>query len=231
MTFKTSGLSLVQGSFEMPRGPPTIRTPQSLLSSTESAVSADSSPAPELVHANQVARLNVGGVHFSTFFDTLANCRSPFFSNMCRVDAKTGRIFLFKQHIIEDDEGRIFINRDGQLFHYVLQYMRDGKRAVIPESRDLILQLVREAEFFAFERWRSMLLAKLKEGSRQTLIQTETLDAIRAATQRIAQLLHEFGGAQKSNNSDRALERERNKYPERSDSMSNGSRGESLRRY
>ncbi|PAV64500.1 hypothetical protein WR25_27219 [Diploscapter pachys] len=41
-----------------------------------------------------------------------------------------------------EDRGTIFINRDGELFRYVLQYMRDGQNTVLPEDISLLRQLV-----------------------------------------------------------------------------------------
>uniref|UniRef100_A0A9J2PF14 Potassium channel tetramerisation-type BTB domain-containing protein n=1 Tax=Ascaris lumbricoides TaxID=6252 RepID=A0A9J2PF14_ASCLU len=146
--------------------------------------------APEMHHSNEVVQLNVGGTIYSTLYDTLVNSKSKFFEHMLRVDPQSGRVVVFKQNVIEDDEGRLFINRDGHLFGYVLQYMRDGKRTVIPESPDLIRQLAREAEFFTLDRYRALLLERLTEEERSRNVRNETLDSIKSALQQITQQLY-----------------------------------------
>ncbi|ETN74956.1 hypothetical protein NECAME_03871 [Necator americanus] len=65
-----------------------------------------------------------------------------------------------------DSEGAIFINRDGDLFAHVLQFMRDGKRAVLPERIDILKQLIRESEFFGMESWKGVLTEQLETAER-----------------------------------------------------------------
>ncbi|KHN74950.1 BTB/POZ domain-containing protein KCTD8 [Toxocara canis] len=150
---------------------------------------SDGFPA-ETHHSNEIVRLNVGGTPYSTLYDTLVNSKSKFFEHMFRIDPRSGQIVVFRQNIVEDEDGRIFINRDGRLFAYVLQYMRDGKRTVIPESTDLIRQLVREAEFFAIDRYRTLLLERLTDEERVRNARQETLDSIKSTVQQITQQLY-----------------------------------------
>ena len=55
-------------------------------------------------------RLDVGGHRFSTMFDTLVS-REP-------------ESLLAKMAIAHAEEGEIFIDRDGTVFRYVLNYLR-----------------------------------------------------------------------------------------------------------
>ncbi|PIO61002.1 hypothetical protein TELCIR_17489, partial [Teladorsagia circumcincta] len=61
-----------------------------------------------------------------------------------------------------DSIGAIFVNRDGDLFAHVLQFMRDGKRTALPENSEILRQLVRESEFFGMDIWKSVLQQQLE---------------------------------------------------------------------
>ena len=62
-------------------------------------------------------RLNVGGRYFDTTRETLSSC--PFFEHCL---AERGC------QMAEDDDGRIFLDRDGDLFRILLQAIRTGAR-------------------------------------------------------------------------------------------------------
>ena len=96
-------------------------------------------PVPPAKRAD-VVRLNIGGKHFETSRLTLEQC--PFF--MHYLEERGCAMAL-------DDEGRIFVDRDGGLFHILLQSLRTGKRPpqrVVAESRDALLD---ECEFFQMD--------------------------------------------------------------------------------
>ncbi|VDK54460.1 unnamed protein product [Anisakis simplex] len=162
--------------------------------------------APELHHSNEIVRINVSGKRYMTLYDTLVNGKSRFFEHMLSIDQSSGKIVVFRRNIIEDEDGQIFINRDGKLFAYILQYMRDGNRTVLPESTFLIRQLIvrsslhrfrfvvrdrifqfsassvtisykREAEFFAMDRYKVLLLQKLAEQEKSRDAQDDVADA------------------------------------------------------
>lgn len=64
-----------------------------------------------------VVELNVGGVHYTTTLKTLVNDS----------ESKLTEIFTGKyQNATKDAKGRIFLDRDGVLFRYILDYLRDG---------------------------------------------------------------------------------------------------------
>ncbi|VDM60452.1 unnamed protein product, partial [Angiostrongylus costaricensis] len=43
--------------------------------------------------------------------------------------------------LYKNQSGAIFINRDGKLFAYALQFMRDGKRTALPQNFDILRQI------------------------------------------------------------------------------------------
>lgn len=60
-----------------------------------------------------------------------------------------------------DAEGRFFIDRDGRLFHHILNYLRDGKYPHALSSTERC-ELEREASYFGLEALAAHLRADLK---------------------------------------------------------------------
>ena len=95
-------------------------------------------------------RLNVGGRFFDTTRETLSSC--PFFEHCL---AERGC------QMAEDDDGRIFLDRDGDLFRILLQAIRTGARppqatvAIVSTTADgccFSVFLVHNAVMFCFDR-------------------------------------------------------------------------------
>lgn len=84
----------------------------------------------------EVLELNVGGVHYATTRDTLL--REP--------DSLPAAALRDPDHP-RDARGRIFFDRDGVLFRYVLDYLRDGG-LVLPECFREHKRLAREARHY-----------------------------------------------------------------------------------
>jgi hypothetical protein len=90
----------------------------------------------------QKVKLNVGGIYFETTIETLTKYSE-------------GRISYFKslfsrQWQLEKDpkDDSIFIDRDGDLFGYILQYLRTGKLAVDSLCDLLRRDLINEVQFY-----------------------------------------------------------------------------------
>lgn len=83
-------------------------------------------------------RLNIGGRRFETTLQTLR--RVP--------DSMLGRMFSDDWRPAGDVE--TFIDRDGRHFHHILNYLRDGHTAALPEEFEQLRQLLREAEVCCF---------------------------------------------------------------------------------
>ncbi|KAM9795026.1 BTB/POZ domain-containing protein KCTD16-like [Neosynchiropus ocellatus] len=98
-------------------------------------------PAKEQSPPSDVLELNVGGQVYYTRHATLAS-----FPN-----SLLGKLFSNKKgssnDLSRDLRGRYFIDRDGFLFRYVLDYLRD-KQVVLPDHFPERGRLQREAEYF-----------------------------------------------------------------------------------
>ncbi|KAB0802218.1 hypothetical protein PPYR_04927 [Photinus pyralis] len=98
-----------------------------------------------------IVDLNVGGVYYTTSLQTLT--REP--------DSQLGVIFTSREPATKDTKGRYFLDRDGVLFRYVLDYLRDGG-LVLPECFRERERLKKEAEKYNLPG----LVEAVAEGSR-----------------------------------------------------------------
>jgi hypothetical protein len=92
-------------------------------------------------NAQDIIVLNVGGKEYHTSRSTLTKDAN---SMLCRMF--TGALPSTK-----DALGRYFIDRNGDLFRYILDYLRDSNPEIIPNDANLMLALLREAQFFQLE--------------------------------------------------------------------------------
>lgn len=88
--------------------------------------------------SDSIVDLNVGGSLYSTTRSTL--CRYP--------DSKLAMLFSGQQELRRRPDGRVFIDRDGEMFKYVLHYLRDGDLHVESLDRTVREQLKLEAIYF-----------------------------------------------------------------------------------
>ena len=87
----------------------------------------------------EIVNLNVGGVRYTTALSTLR-----------RGETMLSAMFSGKLPVLHDERGHYFIDRDGSLFRYILNYLRDG---VFPVSLSMQLrkELEAEARFFGVD--------------------------------------------------------------------------------
>jgi hypothetical protein len=98
---------------------------------------------------NSIVNLNVGGVLYTTTRDTLLKHES-FFSGLLSNN--------FSSTI-----DNIFIDRSGELFKYVLEFLRNNtlpKRALADKA--LLEELLQEAEFYCIEQLIAEIKSKLE---------------------------------------------------------------------
>ncbi|XP_071175506.1 BTB/POZ domain-containing protein KCTD21-like [Mytilus edulis] len=91
----------------------------------------------EMVMADRVVKLNVGGVLYTTSKSTLTSVPQCY---LCQL--VTGAI-----RPLRDERGTIFIDRDGHIFRYVLNYLR-SKKLTLPQGYKELAMLKEEAEYY-----------------------------------------------------------------------------------
>eukprot|EP00062_Callorhinchus_milii_P000845 gi/632935350/ref/XP_007889728.1/ PREDICTED: BTB/POZ domain-containing protein KCTD12-like [Callorhinchus milii] len=110
--------------------------PDTGVSSAVAAVAAAGEPTP----FPEIVELNVGGQVYITRHLTLLSVAGSLPEQMFGGPSAAG--------LARDSKGRFFIDRDGFLFRYILDYMRD-QRVVLPDRFPERSRLQREAECFA----------------------------------------------------------------------------------
>jgi hypothetical protein len=86
-----------------------------------------------------VVELNVGGQRYSTSLATLRRCPGTMLDAM----------FSGRYEVKRSEDGSLFIDRDGQWFGYVLEYLRDG--VVKAEGRETLRHVKQEFDYFGIE--------------------------------------------------------------------------------
>uniref|UniRef100_H3BVX3 Potassium channel tetramerization domain containing 21 n=1 Tax=Tetraodon nigroviridis TaxID=99883 RepID=H3BVX3_TETNG len=81
--------------------------------------------------------LNVGGEIYTTTLDTLTHHR----------DSMLGAMFTGQIPVMQDNRGHVFIDRDGKIFRYILNYLRSNSLD-LPDGFSEVALLRREADFF-----------------------------------------------------------------------------------
>ena len=84
--------------------------------------------------------LNVGGQHFTTTVQTLT--KDP--------DSMLAAMFSGRFPMKPSEDGTFFIDRDGNYFRYILNYLRDGKLS-LPEGATFHEEIEAEAEFYQIQ--------------------------------------------------------------------------------
>lgn len=85
-------------------------------------------------------RLDVGGSVFTTSRLTLTRDS----------DSMLAAMFSGRHHVTQEDDGTVFIDRDGTHFRYILNYLRDGgvNQDSLPRDRQVLKELRNEAVYF-----------------------------------------------------------------------------------
>ncbi|XP_062997942.1 BTB/POZ domain-containing protein KCTD12-like [Elgaria multicarinata webbii] len=110
-------------------------------------------PSDDLVFP-EIVELNVGGQVYITRHNTLVSVPGSLLWEM--FTQKTA------QSLARDSKGRFFVDRDGFLFRYILDYMRD-QQLVLPEHFPERGRLQREAEYFKLPELVKTLAPKISK--------------------------------------------------------------------
>lgn len=90
--------------------------------------------------AYEIVNVNVGGVCYTTTISTLTRYPGSMLGAMFNGSMPTG----------QDDKGNYFIDRDGNMFRYILNFLRSGQLDLPEDFKEYSL-LYREADFYQIE--------------------------------------------------------------------------------
>ncbi|XP_071951436.1 BTB/POZ domain-containing protein KCTD16-like [Antedon mediterranea] len=99
--------------------------------------------------APTVVELNVGGRQYATSLTTLTK----------HSDSVIAEMFGDPTILAKDANGKYFIDRDGDLFKYILDYLRNST-VVLPSRFENISRLIAEAEFYRLPELVALLSEK-----------------------------------------------------------------------
>ena len=126
----------------------------------------------------EVVELNVGGVTYATTFTTLQQAEPE--SPLATITSGTGsdaRTNVFGR----DNKNRIFIDRDGVLFRYVLDYLRN-KKLSLPENFSERHRLRVEADFYRLTAMSQALASSQMSPSSNGKSPNDSISHVTAAT-------------------------------------------------
>ena len=127
-------------------------------------------------------QLDVGGREFSTMVETLTTEKDTFFT----------ALFSKQWDLEKDERGRIFIDRNGDLFVEILDFMRNPSEFILPEER-LRRRLISEAKFYKLKSFLEVLTEpERKEEEEERKSQMFADDTLLTVEQK--QKLNEFYG-------------------------------------
>lgn len=104
---------------------------------------------------NAIVKLNVGGTHFETTLVTLTSTS----------DSMLAAMFSGRFTLPNDREGRVFIDRDGKRFRYILNFLRDGTLNVPADDHVLLLDILQEAQYYQLHKLVQLVKTYLREFS------------------------------------------------------------------
>lgn len=107
-----------------------------------------------------VLELNVGGQVYYTRRATLAESASPLLARLFSSSSTSSN------DLARDPRGRYFIDRDGFLFRYVLDFLRD-QQVVLPDRFPERRRLRREAEFYQLAALAALLGDERERGEHE----------------------------------------------------------------
>jgi len=106
---------------------------------------------PEMMPS--VVELNVGGVFYTTALTTLTR----------ESDSHLAALFTDKSTVEKDAKGKYFLDRDGVLFRYVLDFLRN-QALVLPEGFRERERLKQEANFYGLPGLEEALMENVEPG-------------------------------------------------------------------
>ena len=125
----------------------------------------------------ELVELNVGGVHYTTTVNTLHQAE-PDSLLASIISAHSNETFA------RDSNNRIFLDRDGQLFRFVLDYLRN-KKILLPDNFNERERLRVEADYYRLTGLSQLLAAYRYQANVNGKTSSDVLTHLTASTNSI----------------------------------------------
>lgn len=122
---------------------------------------------PSAEPISKIVHLNVGGAFFATSLDTLTR----------RQDTMLASMFSGRHPLLKDGSGRYFIDRDGAMFNYILNFLRDGE-VDLPREHHALSRIRREARYYGLTELDQIITAQLGDAVPKPKPQEEDSPAV-----------------------------------------------------
>ena len=105
--------------------------------------------------SGQKITLDIGGYKFSTSLHTLR----------AEPESMLGAVFSGRYSITKQDDGRVFIDRDGTHFRIILNYLRGSitSSELLPDNKLLLSELLTEVNYYQLKGLEKIIKSKEKE--------------------------------------------------------------------
>ncbi|KYQ91734.1 leucine-rich repeat-containing protein (LRR) [Tieghemostelium lacteum] len=152
----------------------------------------------DIFHEENIVKLNVGGKRYMTTRDTLCSKGENFFTSLLNNNIPS----------IKDDKGYRFIDRNGKLFYYILEFFRTGY-IDIPDE-DLIPGVFREADFYSIKNFEFQWVQQQLEIQNQLNLQNSNHQDVNGGSNSASSSNGESSSTQNNSNSPPPQRRNRN---------------------
>lgn len=119
-----------------------------------------------------IVDLNIGGSYYTTSRQTILSTINPnnLFHDLLETKSKP---------IVHDSNQRIFIDRNGSLFKFVLDYLRNEGRLVLPDNFDELDRLKLEAQYYKMNHLEKLIDEQIqtnRSNRKQSILTTDEND-------------------------------------------------------
>jgi hypothetical protein len=133
--------------------------------------------------SEEIVELNIGGSFYATSRQTLLSPIEPndLFHDLFETKSK---------QVVRDANQRVFIDRNGDLFKFILDYLRNDGKLVLPDRFDEFNRLKLEAGFFKMNHLEKLVddLIEKNRNRKKSILTTEDNDDLVDSTTQLTGL-------------------------------------------
>lgn len=102
--------------------------------------------------SSRIVYFNVGGIRFATSISTIMKYPDSMLATMIEQE---------QEKIMIQNKEDLFIDRDGDVFKYILDYLRNDKAIILPSDNITLNRLLLEVDFFQLSELKKLVQSKI----------------------------------------------------------------------